>query len=79
MILFDAPNVYIDGEFVHENRVIYERPNMKQVSSTFIPDHNLYGKNLEAVRGDIFCVIFCNDGLVIFSILPDSLYDKTRD
>lgn len=69
-LLFDAPNLYLDGEFIHENKTIIERPLMNQISTTFIPNHNLYGSE-GYVRGEIFQVIFCDDGLVVISVLPE--------
>lgn len=85
MLLFDAPNLYLDGEFIHESRTIIERPMMNQISTTFIPNHDLYGKGASAdrsrsegyVRGEIFQIIFCDDGLVVISVLPEM--DTKRD
>lgn len=76
-ILFDAPNVYLDGDYAGSVG-IPERPRMAQISTTFIPDHDLHSSR-SYIRGQILTFIFCEDGLVVISILPDTLYDTKRD
>lgn len=69
-ILFDAPSVYLDGEYAGSVG-IPERPKMAQVSTTFIPDSDLFSCRT-AIRGTILQFIFCEDGLVVISILPEN-------
>lgn len=77
MILFDAPSVFLDGNYVGDS-TINEKPRTNQVSMCVIPDFNLYA-NLSAIRGEILQIVFCDDGLVVVTILPKSLHGKTKE
>jgi len=79
MFLFDAPSMYVNGEFISDHRTLLDRPKMNQISASFIPDHYLGYVDPKAIRGQILGIFLCEDGLVVISVLPRSLYDKTRD
>lgn len=76
-ILFDAPNVYLDGDYAGSVGIL-ERPRMAQISTTFISDNDLHSSRYY-IRGEILTFIFCEDGLVVVSILPENIYDSKRD
>ena len=74
MLLFDAPSVFLDGQYVGDMDISL-RPRTAQVSMCVIPDFNLY-TSMSAVRGEILQIVLCEDGIVVFSILPPSLHGK---
>lgn len=79
MLFFDAPNFFYDGHPIALESSISDRPKMNQISTCYFPHCYLNACDFAPVRGDIILAVYCEDGIVFVSILPNSSSKKTRD